>query len=198
MESARAQWGGFRRGKIDVQAPRRVDVRNLALEGLGRTRRPGSNDSARRPRLGGGLRKAAPWYRRASLLGPQAALEAVFGAVLGALGRVFWAVLGGPGRSWDVLGQFWGVLGWSWRILGGPGAVLCGSLACLGGVFGGLGGVLGGLGGVLGGDLGLSWGTLGPLGSILGHLGSILEHLGDILVPFLLGLYFVTDFYFIL
>ena len=59
--------GGLRRGKTDVQAPRRVDVRNLALEGLGRTRRPGDPDLTRRPRLGGGLRKAAPWYRRASL-----------------------------------------------------------------------------------------------------------------------------------
>ena len=36
MESARAQWGGFRRGKTDVQTPRRVAVRNLALEGLGK------------------------------------------------------------------------------------------------------------------------------------------------------------------
>ena len=43
-------------------------------------------DFTRRPRLGGGLRKAAPWYRRASLLGPQAALGEVLGSVLGALG----------------------------------------------------------------------------------------------------------------
>ena len=56
--NARVAWGGLRRGKTDVQAPRRVDVRNLALEALERTIKPGSNDSARRPQLGCGSLRA--------------------------------------------------------------------------------------------------------------------------------------------
>ena len=62
--NVRIAWGGLWRGKTDVQTPRRVDVRNLALEGLGRTRRPGSNNLARRPQLGGGSLRA---FRRAIL-----------------------------------------------------------------------------------------------------------------------------------
>ena len=111
---------------------------------------------ARRPRLGGGLRKAAPLYRRASLLGPQAALEAVLGMILAGLRGVFWAVLGGLGLSWDVLG--------------GPGVVL----ANLGGSRGGLGRVLGDSWGGLGGPLAVleaswraTWGRLGAFWALL-------------------------------
>ena len=110
--------------------------------------------STRRPRLGGGLRKAAPWYRRASLLGPQAALEAVLGGILGGLRGVFWAVLGGLGLSWAVL------LGWFWRISGGPGAVLGGFWASLGGVLRGSWAVLEASWGATWGRLGASWGLL--------------------------------------
>ena len=91
------------------------------------------------------LRKAAPLYRRASLLGPQAALEAVLGGSWGVLGRYFgryWVVLGVLGMSWASLGGSWGGLGGSWGLQGrswaGPGRLLGGSW----GAFGGLGGVL--------------------------------------------------------
>ena len=60
-----ATGGGFRRGKT-----RTSEKKNLE-GGSGRIRRPGSNHLARRPRLGGGLRRLTPRYRRASLLGPQ-------------------------------------------------------------------------------------------------------------------------------
>ena len=105
------------------------------------------------------LRKAAPWYRRASLLGPQAALEAVLGGSWAVLGRYFgryWVVLGVLGMSWASLGGSWGGLGGSWGLQGrswaGPGRLLGGSW-----------GAFGGLGGVLESDLGPSWGILGLL-----------------------------------
>ena len=115
-------------------------------------------------------------YRRASLLGPQAALEAVLGGLKGA----FWEVLGGLGLSWGG----WGGPGVVWVYLGGSKGGLG---RVLGQSWGGLEGVLGGLGGVLGGDLGPFWGILGPPGGIR-------EPLGDISVPFLLGSYFVINF----
>ena len=64
LESARRNvqvaWGGVRRGKADVQAPRRVDVKNFALEGLGKKANSRSH-STRRPQLGGGSLRAARW-----------------------------------------------------------------------------------------------------------------------------------------
>jgi len=102
------------------------------------------------------LRKAAPLYRRASLLGPLAALEAV-------LGRSWGGILGGIGWSWAFLG----CLG---PVLGGPGVVL----ADLGGSRGGLGRVLGDSWGGLGGPLaaleaswGATWGCLGAFWALL-------------------------------
>ena len=88
--------GGFRRGKAGRSDSKKGCCQEL---GFGRTwkvrRRPGDSDPTRRPRLGGGLRKAAPLYRRASLLGPQATLREVLGGFLGSLGFFLGAPLGG-------------------------------------------------------------------------------------------------------
>ena len=76
-------------GNLDVQAPRTFESRTGSKKISGRFEED-LEDSFNTPsRLGGGLRKAAPWYRRASLLGSQEAL-----------GRSW----GGHGRSWAVLG----------------------------------------------------------------------------------------------
>ena len=80
--------GGVLRGEDLGGGRHRVSVIEATKRWMG--------DPTRRPRLGGGLRKAAPWYSRASLLGPQAALGEVLGGVLGALGGVL-------GASWAVL-----------------------------------------------------------------------------------------------
>ena len=88
--------------------------------------------STRRPRLGGGLLKAAPWYRRASLLGPQEALGhslGRFSAVLGGSWAVLeasWGPLEGVLVSWGRLESFVGRLG---RVLGRLGGVLVGNMA---------------------------------------------------------------------
>ena len=91
--------------------------------------------------LGGGLRKAAPLYRRASLLGPQAALEAGFGGSWAVLGKYFgryWVVLGALGMSWGSLGgrlgASWRRLGPSWRYLGASWPVLEASWGVKGGL----------------------------------------------------------------
>ena len=94
MESAWAWWGRI----LEGESP---DFRRKELLSQEQAKKKICGDLAvgptRRPRLGGGLRKAAPLYRRASLLGPQAALEAVLGVSWAVLGRYF-------GRYWVVLG----------------------------------------------------------------------------------------------
>ncbi len=74
MESARAQWGGFRRGKKGVQ------IREPLRQELGPRRwakemKTWMLDLTRRPEMGGGLMRLTPRYRRASLLGPQEGFE---------------------------------------------------------------------------------------------------------------------------
>ena len=125
------------------------------------------------------MRKAAPWYRRASLLGPQAAL-----------GEVLWGVFGV-----GFLGDIMGILLYLWidecqtysnnadslRTSGGSWEGLGGGL---GPSWGGLGPLLGGLGGVLGGlgVLGWSWGVFGKVLARPGlRLGVILGESGDVL-----------------
>ena len=54
MESARAQWGGFRRGKkgVQIREPLRQDLGPRKLKTV--RRRPGYNNPTRRPEKGGG------------------------------------------------------------------------------------------------------------------------------------------------
>ena len=128
--------GGFRRGK---QEPLRRRIRKKIRRKI---RRPRCTDPTRRPRLGGGLRKAAPWYRRASLLGPQAALGEVLGGGLGRLGGVLGPLGGVLGALGGLLARLGGLLEASWGPLGGILGPLGPSWRHLGGILAHLGGIL--------------------------------------------------------
>ena len=76
------------------------------------------------PQSGGGLRKAAPWYRRASLLGFQEDLRRLrCGDILVHFGRIF-GLLGVLGALGALLARLGGLLGHLGGILRHLGAVL--------------------------------------------------------------------------
>ena len=89
---------------------------------MGRGRSWTVRSLARRSGSGGGLRKAAPWYRRTSLLGTLEGLQKKSRTAL-------WdGSLDHSEASWECLGASWWRLGASWRYLGASWAVFEASL----------------------------------------------------------------------